>query len=123
MTKFGETSFNILDVLEPTLQFGFLAARAMPDGALAVAIKIGSSVQIMRLYLRSLDQTIRRDFPDISLNGRNVFAPARLSHDAHMDFVVTDTLIIDLGTWDEHTFHQKIPQYKEIPAMETKLLA
>lgn len=107
-------------------QFGFLAARAMPDGALAVAMKLGSSIQIMRMYIRSLDQEIELGYNSFQLPGdrlpTHLRSPWRDQHSAKMDFAVTDCIVIAADAWDEYAYHQQIPQYKEIPPMEMRLL-
>ncbi len=104
--------------------FGFLAARAMPDGALAVAMQFGDDyVQIMRLYIRQLDQefNLSPDYDFLGISNR-LRGWRQNEHKVKMDFHVGDVVHMSRKEYDERTFHQQIPQYREIGAMETKLI-
>lgn len=81
----------------------FRAARLMPDGRLAVAIQRGDEIHIGK----------------VSLNGLHLkTSHVRGTTDAQLVTIGQDFISITPEEYDALTYHQRIPDYKDVPALE-----
>lgn len=96
----------------PFFRMGFIDARAMADGALAVAMEIGDEIAVMRLYVEEMTARHRDDWHYSRGFSTMYRKPDNRVTSLDMKFIPSEVIIMSREEFDERTYPERLQAYQ-----------